>query len=477
MKARATLALFAVCAASAAAVYLLEIRGGAQRAGRAERARRLVSAEEDMIRRVTVLRPQAPSGADPETLTVERDGEAWRMVSPVAAAGDRDAVRNLVSAIAKAETDRAIDGISDWAAYGLENPQVTIFVVSAEGEPDTLFIGDGNPTGDFVFVRKPGRAEAFLTQASLKSSIGRTVFELRDRTVLPFEKDDVRRVEVRRPGGALVLEKEGGRWEIRKPFEAAAAAGPVDELLNTVKWAEAKAFVDESPRSRSGYGLNAPAIRLTLTVGPDSSRQTLDVGLRRDGRYYAADASRPAVFLVDSGLVSALRKRPDDFREMKIAPFEEWKVRRVEIRSPASGAVAFRKDTSGVWSFDPPGRETADGEKLEDLLSSLSSLEADDFITRNPSGLSRYGLDPAIREVALEDADGELLARIAFGKDRDRGTVFAVNRSTRWVAASSKDIMQHLTPSRTAWTAEKDSAENPEPSGHSGAGGKSNKKP
>ncbi len=477
MKARSTLILLIVCVAAAAAVYFLEIRGGVRRSEQAERSGRLISTGADGIRRLTIRRPAEASASGSETLIVERQGGSWRILSPVDSPADCTVVGNLISAIRRAKTERVMEGIEDWAAYGLEYPELTVFVVPDEGKTDTLLIGDANPTGAFIYVRRPGQDRAVLTDASLRSSLVRPLFELRDRSVLSFEKDEVLRVEIRRPAGLLVIEKQNGGWEIRKPIEAAAATAPVDELLNRIRWAEVKSFVDNSPVSRSRVGLDPPGIRLTVTAGPDSVRKTLLFGTRRAGQVYAADSTRPSVLLVDTGLVNALLKRADDFRETKVAPFEEWKVKRVEIRSPSSGSVAFRKDSSGTWIFDPPAPERADGKRVEDLLTALASLKAETTITRNPDGLSRYGLEPAGREVILEGEGGESVARIGFGKARDIRTLFLINRSTRWVATARNDIFKHLTPSRNAWTAEKDSAENPEPSGLSGAGGKSNKKP
>lgn len=477
MRARSTLTLFLVCAASAAGVYFLEIRGGARRSERAERAGRLIAADAEGVRRLTLLRPAEGIGAGTETVTVQRDGESWRILSPVVSPGDRGAVADLVSAVSRAKSERGMEGITDWAAYGLARPGLSVFVFPDSGKADTLLFGDVNPTGAFIYVRRPGQDRIDLTDASLRSSLVRPLFELRDRSVLTFERDEVLRLEVRRPAGSLVIEKRDGGWEIRKPIEAPAATAPVDELLNRVRWAEVKSFVDDPAVSRSGLGLDPPAVRLTVTAGPDSARKTLRFGTRRDGQVHAADESRPSAYRVDTGLVNVLLKPADHFRETKVAPFEEWMVKRVEIRSSSSGSVAFQKDSAGAWTFDPPAPERADAKRIGDLLAALASLRAETFIARNPEAPSRYGLEPAVREVLLEGEEGRPLARIGFGKARDTRTLFCVNRSTRWVAAARNDILRHLTPSREAWTAGKDSPRHPASSGPSGAGEKSIQKP
>jgi hypothetical protein len=459
MKARFTLILFAVCAAAAAAVYFLDVKGGAERAGKNDRSKRLVSAEEAAIGRVTVLRPSASAGAPPESLILERDGEAWRLVSPIRARGDRSAAGNLVSEIAGARSQRSVECGGAWNDYGLADPKFTVFVSAGGGDADTFLVGDRNPTGDFVYVRKPGRSEVFLTEASLAASLGKPVFDLRDRSVLDFEKDDVRRLEIRGPAGKMILERTPGGWDLRSPFEAAASTNGVDEILNRIKWAEAGAFVDESPRSTARYGLDRPFLRLLLVTGADSARKTLDIGSRAGDRYFASGGGPgAAVILVDSALVRVLERRPSDVREKRICPFESWSVKRVELRPQAGETVAFRKDTSGTWSFDPPGSDRADGPKIDDLLSRLSTLEAVTFTGRNPADAGRLGLDPAAREIVLTGENGSPVARIAFGGSRDPKTVYAMNRATGWTAAVPREIMRHLTPSRPEWAAAKASA-------------------
>jgi hypothetical protein len=439
MKGRATLILFGVLLLLGAFVYFFEIRGKADREKNEEKSKKLLSIEEDQIQKVTVLRPG-------ETLVFEREGDLWRILEPVKAQGDKYAVKNLVSAAASAKSERDIADAGGLSDYGLAAPRLTVIVRSKTGQSDTLSIGDTNPIGSSVFVRKPGKTDVHLTGTALLTALNKSLFDLRDRTALPFEKDDVGRIEIRRGAMNLVIEKEKDAWELKSPVLGKAGKSAVDAMLNKVKYAEAKKIVEETPARLQKYGLQFPSLTLTLTVGTNQSRKKLLIGAGEGALYYAMDEARPAVFTVDSSLVNELKKGADDLRDRKVAEFDQWNVRRCEIRSRASGPFICVKDTADDWIVESPQKGRAASSRITGMFSDLSGLEARTFIGKTASGLSRYGLDRPVREVALKDGKGETLASVAFGSAAGKGEVFAVNRLTGWVYAVQDGILKNLTP-------------------------------
>ena len=175
-------------------------------------------------------------------------------------------------------------------------------------------------------------------------NLDKGVFDLRDRRVLAFGKDDV--VEVRRSGaaGAVVLARADGNWRLREPVAALADKDAVEGLLDKLDTAEIESFVAEDPDAEAlkGYGIEgASGMEVALLVGGDRAEKRLAFGWDNgQGRYYARDASRPQVFLVDSTLVQELAKGVDDLRDRKPLRFDREAVERV-------GA-------SGVLQTQPP---------------------------------------------------------------------------------------------------------------------------
>jgi hypothetical protein len=439
MKGRATLILFGFLMALAAFVYFYEIKGKAVREKSDAKSKTLLALEEDQIRKVTVLRPA-------ETLVFEKEGDRWRILEPVKALGDKYAAKGLVTSAATAKSERVIDEAGGLSEYGLADPKYTLIVQSKSGLSDTLLIGDPNPAGSSVFVKKSGNPAVHLTAASLSTAIGKSLFDLRDRTALPFEKDDVRKIEIRRGSTTVLLEKENDSWEMKSPFTARARKTAVDGLLSKVGYAEARKFEAESATGLERYGLRNPAVSLTLTCGPDQSPKRLLIGRREGEVYYAMDEARPPVFTVDSSVVNELKKEAAGLRDRKVCEFDQWSVKRCEIRSRGSAAFICVKDTSDEWAVESPEKGKAKSWKITGMFSDLSGLEAAAFIGKTSSGLSRYGLDRPVREIDLKDGKGATVAGVAFGAADGKGGIFVLNKLSKWVYTVQDGILKNLTP-------------------------------
>ena len=121
-------------------------------------------------------------------------------------------------------------------------------------------------------------------------------------------------------------------------------------------------------------------MEVALLVGDDRAEKRLTIG--RDngqGYYYARDASRPQVFLVDSTLVQEVASSVDELRDKKPLRFDRDAVVRIALARGGVSEFAADKDTAGVWSLsEPAGRETKSW-KLNSLLGDLGQLEVEGF--------------------------------------------------------------------------------------------------
>jgi hypothetical protein len=438
MKGRTTLILFGVLLVLASFVYFFEIKGRASREKDVEKSKKLLSIDEEQIHKVTVKR-QA------DTLAFERNGDVWNIVKPIKAQGDKYAVKNLVTEVAGAKSEREIPDISNWADYGLANPKFSVFVQSKTGQMDTLFVGDNNPTGSFLYVKKPRKLNVMMAGTALSTSLGKSLFDLRDRSVLPFEKEEIRKIEIQQSGKDLVLEKDNDTWEIKSPIQFKAGKSAVDEVLNKVKNAEIKRFENESPSDLQKYGLQPSAAVLTLTTNQNVQKKLL-IGKKTDAQYFAKDEIRAPVFTIDSSVVSILKKDAFDLRDKKVCEFESWNVKQAEIRSKDGQLFACRKDTSSNWFVESPKKGKAKSWKVTGIFSSLSGLEAKAFIGKLSGRLSKYGLDNPSHEVILKDEKHDTLAHVLFGNRSGKEDVYVMNRKTGWVYKIKDSILKDLAP-------------------------------
>ncbi len=382
MKFKTNLVIGAVFALLLAFVYFYEIKGGQERRQEAERSKQLLAFKESEVKRLVLVRTDGE-------IEIERSGAQWRLLVPVDDGADAEAVERYLRNIAESEREKVVvDSAEAQSAevagrYGLADPRLKVLLETESGLLDTLFFGSDAPTDRYTYVQKSGaNPEIFVVRAWRFDNLDKGVFDLRDRRVLALAKGDA--VEAQRSGNApLALRKEDAQWRLQAPVAARASNEAVDGLLGKIESSEVESFVDEAPDAEAlaDYGLvDGDALQWSLRVGPDRAEKRLSIGRAdAEGRYYARDASRPQVFLVDSTLVQKLLIDVHGLRDKKPLQFDRDAIDRIELRRSGQRAFAADRDTSGTWRLGEPASEEAKSWKLSALLTDLQNVEAVDF--------------------------------------------------------------------------------------------------
>ena len=95
-----------------------------------------------------------------------------------------------------------------------------------------LQIGKKTPTGGDLYARVEGQPRVFLISAYLEDSLNKTPFDLRDKTVLKFERDGADTLTLEVTGSpTLSFAKKGTDWRFTKPYDAKADFGIVDGIV------------------------------------------------------------------------------------------------------------------------------------------------------------------------------------------------------------------------------------------------------
>lgn len=382
--------------------YVYEVRQGpAREKATSEKDRLWKGLESKDVEAVTIKR-----GA--ETVRLEKADGAWRLLAPVQAKAESRPVEDLLSTLATARVEREIDpSPAKLADYGLETPAVEI-TFRAQGQERGLRLGAKSPTGLWVYAQEAGKPAVFLAPDSLLRDSQKSASEFRDRTVLAFEKKDVKGVEVRAPGGpALAVQAKGAdEWQLTTPLAAPADREQVSGLLDKLKGAKVKEFVADPARAPApaarpadAYGLDRP-LRVTLWLGEEKERvaKTLRLGraVPEKKAVYAQREGEAAVFLVEEDLLKAVPTSPVALRDKTVFAYDRGKLERLELESP-KGKVALAIE-GGVWRITAPVALKADEAAMSNLLWKARDLRAREFVADDARRLARFGLDrPQVR--------------------------------------------------------------------------------
>ena len=354
---------------------------------------------------------------------LKKDKAGWQIVAPGSARADESELSGITSNLVSVEMTRVIDeNPTDLKDYGLATPRVEVdFKVEGGKDYRRLLIGEKSPTGADLFAKRDTEKRVFLIPVLQESTFNRSTFDLRDKTLLKFDRDKVDGIEVIAGGKSVQLAKDGSDWKIAKPIQGRADFGSVEGLIGRVQSVQMKSIVtDEArPADLKKYGLDKPDV--TLHVGAGSAKATLLVGGKADNNMlYARDASRPAVMTIDSSLADELKKGADVYRRMEIFELRSFTTSRLELTRDGR-TVVFEKAKASAdkapesWRRVSPTAGDVDKDKMAAFLSKLEGIRAQSFVdSTTKTGLA----SPALTVVAKFD-DGKKEERVAFGKTAD----------------------------------------------------------
>lgn len=420
---RSTLALLVVAVGLGAYIYFVERHRDPASAPEPNEA--LFTFDADDVRELEV---RAEDGGVTE---LRQDDGVWRIVAPVEAAADDVSATSLAATLSSLEINRVLEeGPVNLEPFGLEAPAIEIGVAAEDGDGrQRLLIGDETPTGSDRYAKLDASDRVFLIPGYHRTTLNKTTFDLRDKTLLDFDRDALDRFEVVSGERTIGFARDGDDWRLAEPLEAAADFGTVEGLIGSLGSGRMRAVASESPDALDDYGLDAPAHAVSLHAG--SATATLHVGAEaEEGTYYAHDAARPLVFTVDATLVTNLEREADEYRRKNLFAFRAFNASRLEIER-GDDTVVFEKraapedgeDAEDTWELAAPESGSVPHDAMDDLLSKLSGLRAASFVaSREDSGIGPEQLAATVR-ARFGDADTQ--EQVIFWRSGE--DTFAVN--------------------------------------------------
>lgn len=353
--------------------------------------------------------------------SLRRKGTDWEIVQPVAAPSDQSAVSGITSNLASIEIQRVIDERpADLKEFGLAEPRVEV-AFKSNGQQRTLQLGQKTPSGTDVYAKLAGDAKVFLVSSYLDSTLNRSTFDLRDKSVLKLDREKIDTMEVNAAGRTSRFEKKSGEWQIAEPPAGRADFSAIDGLVSRVSSVQMKSIVPDAADLKK-FGLDKPAVSVRL--GSGSSQATLMVGKAAEGEagsVYAKDLSRPAVFTIDSALVDDLKKDASEYRQKDLFDARSFNTTRLEIVRNSQTTVfekAKVKDKDGKeeekWRQTAPAARDVDAAKIEALISAATGARANSFV----DSTAKTGLDKPALSMTFKDHEGKE-ERVTFARSGD----------------------------------------------------------
>ena len=415
MNPKKNLILLLVLVVLGGAYYVYDVKWAAEeRAAEERKVKLLKGIDEKALIRIDVTREEEP-------YQIIRTEKGWRFVKPVDAAVDADEVEKLLDAATKFRERRRIGDVKDRAEFGMDKPRMKITFGLKDKDDISVEIGDRTPTREFRYAALAKVPEIFTLQLSDIAKFDKTVFSIRDRSIVPVMPESAQKVivEPQDGGNFTVVRKSKDKWALVKPIEDRADAIDSEGIVSTLRWDKVQRFVEEKPKNLAPYGLDKPI--LTVRIYTEDKQKPADGVILGDRKveapepksgqkkpkayYYARRLSGGPVMLINEKTVKDLPKSVFSLRHKTVIDYDVDHVKRILIESDAQKLDIVRK-AKKKWDLHVRG---ADGKEenligrhkhLDDLMWDIKWINSIDYVDDPGDDLSKYGLARADGEGA-----------------------------------------------------------------------------
>jgi hypothetical protein len=285
----------------------------------------LTLAEQDVAR----LEVAGPKGG----YALAREDGHWKVSGPISDRADDATVNRILGALRGLRATRFVDAPGPDRDYGLDRPRFTVRLAAPGGAVRTLSLGappprrKGEPPEAVLYARVSGtRALAAVADSGAKD-LEADAFALRDKTVLPFEREKVAAVRLESNGNAIEVQKKpvapdagpADDWVLTSPRAAPVQRWKMSSLLATLSSLRATRFADESGKSAGERGLATPSRTVTLLGADGKALGRLEVGKEVGGKVYVRSSAGPRIYEVEKSRLADLPRSADDLEEKPAA--------------------------------------------------------------------------------------------------------------------------------------------------------------
>jgi len=266
--------------------------------------------------KVTKIEIEGPKG----TVTLARDGDRWKITAPQALAADQVEAGAVLFKLRDLRAQAFLTDDASGIPRYLGKPTVRVNITEqGASDPRTVLLAPSTEKrggGASAYAAVAGRGPVALVDGRALDELGRSLDDLRDRTLLPgLEPRDIKRMRVRAGAQTVVVERSGeNEWKLVEGGRGSAKAATVDNLLyalRALKWKTIAAPTGDEPAK---YGIDAPTLEVTLLKADGSEAGTLLVGKREGDQAWVKVKAAPAIYAVDAKQLGETPKVPDDFK-------------------------------------------------------------------------------------------------------------------------------------------------------------------
>jgi hypothetical protein len=323
-----------------------------------------------------------------ETTVLKKEGDAYKIVKPMAFPADKDAAKLAFEAMTKMDFATIVsDQKSRQGEFELGEDGLRVIV--KKGETVLADLRVGKTTNQLTMVRVEGKNEVWSTSGLFKYQFDKDTTAWRDKSIISFDEKDAEKLQITTKSGAkIILSKPAPRdagpapeWQVVEssvkvePFDKSVAGGVASQLAT---W-KANEFADAAKPEETGLGTPELTVTVSLKGG---KQQTALIGNKKGAEdWYVKSADNPQVFLVKKYNLDRINKRPIEFREKTICNLKSDELTEVAVSRDKDSFTLAKQGSA--WKTTKPAGFTADDSKVSPITGAFSEWKGQGFAEDN----------------------------------------------------------------------------------------------
>src|SRR5499427_7391626 len=239
------------------------------------------------------------------------------------------------------------------------------------------------------------------------------------QNMVNFDRTKIDGIVIQNGDQTIEIRHRDNKWRLETPIKDQADSALVETLLSDLEnWQKEGTIpakeIDTDKSKLAEYGLNNPKLKLKL-LGHDRPPEILfgkDAAM--EGRMYVRFQNSKETFLAGQSVRKDIDKKPEEFRDRKLTDLGNAQVRRVVLKTPAGEIELEKKDTH--WEILKPLRARADDQKVNDLISQVTSARIGEFVADDHGDLHPYGLAEPRGSITLFDQEQKKDQKVEIGE-------------------------------------------------------------
>jgi len=239
------------------------------------------------------------------------------------------------------------------------------------------------------------------------------------QNVVNFDRTKIDGIVIQNGDQKIEIRRHDDKWRLETPIKDQADNALVETLLSDLEnWQKERTIpaqeIDSDKSKIAEYGLNNPKLKLKL-LGHDKPPEILfgkDAAM--ESRMYVRFQNSKETFLASQSVKKDIDKKPEEFRDRKLTDLSNAQVRRLILKTPAGEIELEKKDTH--WEILKPLRARADDQKVNDLISQVTSARIGEFVADDRGDLRPYGLAEPRGSITLFDQEQKKDQKVEIGE-------------------------------------------------------------